>query len=319
MLHDLRHGPEGPPWLALPIEPAAITRHLAWNARARALPLIVPAAGVLLAGAGLAPWWWLLLLAAALALIVTPATRIGCWVAVQLASRATPEPRSLHPIIRLLARREPQRQRGALPPARWRGGSALFALWRKDLLVSLRPTRARRLAVVPVLFIALAASAWALPVDLALARFVALGLSLVAATTLAEWLVALSGTDPFSLIRVLPVGLKEVWGARVLWALLGTLVLVLVHALAAREMPPVAYRLFLVWTGGAVFSIALLGANYGVTLFPRADVAARMLLLSLGLAMAASLMIPLLGWVLLLTAVLHSARRLPRWSRLEDL
>ena len=83
-------------------------------------------------------------------------------------------------------------------------------------------------------------------------------------------------------------------------------------------MSPDAHRLFLVWLGLATFCVGLLGANYGVTLFPRADVGGRMLLLSLGLAMAASLMIPLLGWVLLLTAVLHSLRRLPRWSRLED-
>jgi len=29
-------------------------------------------------------------------------------------------------------------------------------------------------------------------------------------------------------------------------------------------------------------------------------------------------MLPLSGWVVLLTAVLHSARRLPRWARLEQ-
>jgi len=39
--------------------------------------------------------------------------------------------------------------------------------------------------------------------------------------------------------------------------------------------------------------------------------------LTLSIAMAASLMIPLLGWILLLTAVIHSARRVPRWSRIE--
>jgi hypothetical protein len=319
MARDLRRGPEGPPWLTLPIAPETISRHLAWNARVRALPLAVPAAGLLLASIGLAPWWWLLLLAAAFVLIVTPATRLGCWVAVQLASRTARGPRALHPILRLLARHEIRRHARALAPARWRGGSSLLAMCRKDLLVSLRPTHARRLAVVPVVFVALAAAAWALPTELALARFLAFGLSLIAAAALAQWLVALAGTDPFNVIRVLPVGLKEVWGARVLWALIGAAVLVAVHAVAAPALSPVAYRLFLGWTGLAAFCIALLGANYGVTLFPRSDVAGRMLMLTFGLAMAASLMIPLLGWVLLLTAVLHSSRRLPRWQRLEDL
>jgi hypothetical protein len=41
--------------------------------------------------------------------------------------------------------------------------------------------------------------------------------------------------------------------------------------------------------------------------------------LSLGLSVAASLMIPLMGWFVLITGVIHSARRLGRWSRLEDL
>jgi len=61
----------------------------------------------------------------------------------------------------------------------------------------------------------------------------------------------------------------------------------------------------------------VLGVHYGITLYPRAEHAQRMLLLSLAIAMAASVMIPMLGWVLLLTAVLHSARRVPRWDRLE--
>ena len=75
--------------------------------------------------------------------------------------------------------------------------------------------------------------------------------------------------------------------------------------------------MFLVWSGLATVAITTLGVNYGVTLFPRADVAERLLGLSLGLAIAASVMLPLSGWIVLLTAVLHSARRLGHWSRLE--
>lgn len=318
MLRDLRRGPEGPPWLSLPIDPSVLARHLAWNARARALPLVVPAVGVLLAGMGLVPWWWLVLLAGAFAAMIFPATRLGCVLALRLAAMEVRGPGHLHPVTRMLSQRQQRRERSRLAPARWSGGSSILAMCRKDVRVSLRSGRLRRLALIPVVFALLSAATWALPMELPLARFVAFGLALISAATLAEWLVAVSGSDPFNVIRALPVGLREVWGARVLWALLGAVVLVTLQGLAAPAMSPDAHRLFLVWLGLAAFCVGLLGANYGVTLFPRADVAGRMLLLSLGLAMAASLMIPLLGWVLLLTAVLHSLRRLPRWSRLED-
>ena len=94
--------------------------------------------------------------------------------------------------------------------------------------------------------------------------------------------------------------------------------LVLAHAASARPLAPEARLVFLVWTGGAALAIALLGANYGVTLFPRAEIAQRLYALSLGLAVAGSLMIPLMGWIVLLAGLIHSALRLPGWTRLEE-
>jgi hypothetical protein len=108
-----------------------------------------------------------------------------------------------------------------------------------------------------------------------------------------------------------------VWGARVAWAALFAAALVLGHAVAARGLGRPALQLFLTWTGLAAFTVAVLGANYAVTLFPRVEQARRLLGLSLALAVAASIMIPLMGWIVLLTAVLHSLRRVPRWTRLE--
>jgi hypothetical protein len=61
-----------------------------------------------------------------------------------------------------------------------------------------------------------------------------------------------------------------------------------------------------------------LAVNYSLTLFPHAAVAQRLFNLALGVAIAVSLMIPMLGWVALLAALLHSARRLPRWGRSEE-
>jgi hypothetical protein len=179
----------------------------------------------------------------------------------------------------------------------------------------------RRHLATSLLFWILSALAWRLPSpphmrDLEwVSAFI---LALLGSAALGEWLVSLSGADPFQTLRSLPVGLGQVWFARAALALAATAGLLTLHAAAASGLTPHALRLFLVWVGGATLAIAALAVNYGVTLFPRADIAQRLLGLSLGLAVAASLMIPLLGWIVLLSAVLHSARRLSRWSRLEE-
>ena len=88
------------------------------------------------------------------------------------------------------------------------------------------------------------------------------------------------------------------------------------QAMSARPLAPMALGVLLVWIVAASLAITLLGVHYGMTL-GNAPLAQRFLTLALAISMAASIMIPLLGWILLLTAVIHSARRVPRWSRLE--
>jgi hypothetical protein len=200
----------------------------------------------------------------------------------------------------------------------WRKTPAGAALAGKDLVVTLRHGPTRRAAVLPLALWVASLLAWRLPGEPALRHVVAFSLVLLAAAAIAEWLAVLAGSDPFAALRVLPVGVMTVWGARFAWGVAGATVLVAGQAVAARELAPHARQVLLVWSGGAALAIATLGVNYGVTLFPRADVARRMLGLSLALAVATSVMIPLSGWIVLLTAVLHSARRLPRWSRLEE-
>jgi hypothetical protein len=181
----------------------------------------------------------------------------------------------------------------------------------------------RRAGVRANLFIALALWAlslwaWSLAGEPAMRHFVAFALVLAGAGALAQALVVLSGSDPFATLRVLPLGVASLWVARFSWAVIAVAALSAAHAVAARELSPLALRLFLGWGGAATLGVAALGVNYGVTLFPRADAAQRLLGLSLGLAIAASVMIPLSGWIVLLSAILHSARRLPYWSRLEE-
>ena len=315
----LRNGPRGPAWLALPCEPARLERHLAWESRSRLAWLAVPALGVLAAAVGLLPGLWLVLLLAVFAAMVHAAGLAGCALAYRAARQAA-EPRpALLPIERVLAVAAPRTARRRVAPAAWRRMPPWRALTAKDLRLTLRLGAMRRTALLPLAFGIASLLAWRLPAEPGLRHFTAFALSLLAAATLAEWLVVLSGSDPFDALRVLPLGVGTVWGARAVWGVAFALAMTLGQALAARELAPHALQVFLVWSGLATIVIATLGVNYGVTLFPRADVAQRLLGLSLGLAVAASVMLPLSGWIVLLTAVLHSARRLPRWARLEPL
>jgi hypothetical protein len=314
----LRTGPPGPEWLALPLEPAALGRHLAWESRSHVAWLAIPALGVLAAAFGLMPAWWLALLAVALVGLVRGAGALGCAIGYRAVVAATAPRPGLGPLERVLAVAAPRATRRQVAAAAWRRLPAWAAIAVKDLRLTLRVGAIRRTAALPLALAAASLLAWRLPGEPALRHFVAFALCLLAAAALAEWLVVLAGSDPFAALRVLPVGVVTVWGARAVWGVAGALALVAAQALAAGELSPRALQTFLVWSGGATIVIALLGVNYGITLFPRVDVASRMLGLSLGLAMAASIMLPLSGWLILLTAVLHSARRLPRWARLEE-
>jgi hypothetical protein len=217
----------------------------------------------------------------------------------------------------LLAAGAADERAGRVPAPRWAGHPVWVALWLKDLTLARRPTRAQQRARTLLLAMALSALVWRLPLEPAAMRVLAFGLALASAAALAEWLVELSAADPFTVLRGLPLGAGALWTARVAWALIGAALLVLLHALAVPALPPPALRVYMVWIGCAALGLGVLGAQYGITLFPRADHAHRVLALTLGLALVASFTIPLLGWVLLLAALIHSARRLPRWSRSE--
>lgn len=316
----LRKGPPGLPWLALPIEDAELGRHLAWDSSLQAAWLAIPATGVWAGAIGLLPWGWLVLLAVPLAWVLVLASRFGAFLGERLAAWRVPRP-DLPRVARILAAGPPRAGAPSVPPARWAQYPAWLALCAKDLRVTARVGPVARQFATASLFWLLSVAAWWLPTfaharDLGyVAAFV---LALIGSAALGEWLVALSGSDPFATLRTLPLGVATVWGARFALAATATVLLLLAHGLAARGLSPHALRLFLVWVGGATLAITALAVNYGVTLFPRADVARRMFGLSLGLAVVASLMIPLLGWLVLLSAVIHSARRLSGWARLEE-
>ncbi len=310
--------PGGPPWLSLPIEARSLADHLAWESEPHALWMTPFLLGILLAVAGLIPAWEVVVLAGISVALLLLAARAAIRVTLAAARRGAARHPGVEPLASLLGAVAVTPMRAGRALGRWRHLSPALALCWKDALLSSRATAARRRLVPPLVFGAAAIACWAAPLDPPLARALALGLSLLAATTLGDWLIALSGEDPFAVLRGLPIGAMTAWLSRAAWVVAGTALLVAGHALAARPLSPVALQVFLTWTGGAVLVIGLLGAHYGLTMFPRAEIAQRLYTLALGISMAASIMIPLLGWLVLLAALMHSCRRLPRWSRLED-
>ncbi|HET9327159.1 MAG TPA: hypothetical protein VFQ05_10325 [Candidatus Eisenbacteria bacterium] len=317
----LRSGPPGPAWLSVPASERALGRHLAWDSGLAAGWIVVPAVGVWSAAWGYVHWGWSVGLVPLLALALLAACWAGGWAgerAAVLGARNRSVPSTLAAVLAEAGTATRARRRS---PARWTSLPAWTALSLKDLRVTMRVGSVRRHLLTWLLFWTLSAFAWRIPspphmTDLDwVAAFI---LALLGSAALGEWLVSLSGLDPFQTLRSLPVGVAQVWSARFALAVVATAGLLTIHAIGASHLSPHALRLFLAWIAGATLAIAALAVNYGVTLFPRADVAQRLLGLSLGLAVAASIMIPLLGWIVLLSAVLHSARRLPHWSRLEE-
>lgn len=316
MGRDLRRGPAGLAWLALPIPAHAALRHVAWNARVRGMWPALLGPPVVVAAAGFLPLWWLLLLAALLVWLVIEISRLACaiaWRAVLAGTDARPIP----PHARLLATAPRETRTRTVRPARWARMPRWVTLWRKDVLLTLRVGAVRhRLAAFLVPAVA-SAAVWLLPVHLPMARVLGFALALIAAAAFGEWMISLATEDPFPFLRAQPLGIVPVWSGRAAWAVLGGFALGGIQLAVSTALPPHARHMHAIWIALATLAIGLLAIQYSLTLFPRAERAARMLTLSLGLAMAASLMIPLAGWVVLLTAVIHSARRLPRWARLE--
>ena len=119
------------------------------------------------------------------------------------------------------------------------------------------------------------------------------------------------------MLKALPIGPRTLWVGRAAWVVLWAVPLAAGQALFARPLAPHARDVLLVWESCAAIAITLLGVHYGITLGANPAAAQRFLTLTLTISIAASLMIPLLGWIVLLTAVIHSARRVPRWTRIE--
>ncbi len=314
---SLASAPPGPEWLALPLEPARIERHLDAEARLPALGAVVPAAAACLAGVGLLPVWALALLALGFALALALATRLACALVLLAAARAAGPAARLPAAWRaLVSVRSPAAARRLLP-ARFRTESPARALARLDRAVSLRagPPRARLALAGGALAAGLAA--WPAVGEPFQARALAFAAFALACAEMGAWAAWRAAGDPPAAVRPLPLSLGDAWRARAgaLAALLGAVLVT--HALAAAPLPPLArLGLPLAWALPAAL-LPLLGLHLGLSLPGRPATAEGLYIAWLATALLASVTIPLLGWAVLLAACAQATRRLPRWNAPE--
>jgi hypothetical protein len=314
----LAAAPPGPEWLALPLPPAHVERHLAREACLPALAVFAPAAAAWLAGVGLLPWPWLVLLAIAFPAAWWLVARSACWVALRAATPAAGPARRLPAAWRALVSARRATRVRALAPARFRGESRWRALARLDRLVSWRAGSPRARLGLALGCLGLSVAAWGFgsrnPLETRAQAFAAF---MLACTGLGAWAAWRAAGDPPAAVRSLPLVLADAWRARALPLLVAIgLVLVLQTAVAAPLPVLVRLGLGITWLLPALL-VTLLGLHLGLSL-PGAPAPAENLYYGwLGVGLVSSLAIPLFGWGVLIGAFVHATRRLGHWYRPE--
>jgi hypothetical protein len=308
----LASAPPGPEWLALPLEPAWVERHLASEARLPALSVLVPMAAAWIAGFGLLSPLRMLALAAGSAVAFALVTRIACALALRASHVTHPASRRLPAAWRaLVSARRPARTARFKPP-RFRAESRWRALARLDRAVSLRAGSPRARLVLTVLALAASIVAWFVGVDPREQRAQAFAGFIIACATLGAWAAWRAAADPPSAVRPLPVTLADAWRARAFPIFLVLGVTLAVHATVPAVPWFARLGLALSWTLPALL-VPLFGLHLGLSL-PGKPLAAENLYYGwLGAGLIASLAIPLVGWVVLLAGFVQATRRISRW------
>jgi hypothetical protein len=310
----LAAAPPGPEWLALPVPPAAVERHLGREARLPALAVFVPAAAAWLAGVGLVPVLMLGALALAFPIAWWLVARLACLVAWRRAASATGPARTLPVATRVLVSAPRPARIARVAAARFRSEPAWRALARLDRSVSLRAGSPRARLVLALLALAASIAVWFVshrhPLETRALSFAGFTLACAGLGAWAAWRAA---GDPAAAIRPLPLSLADAWRARALplFALL-TLALLL-QAAVALPLPAVArIGLVVTWLVPGLL-VTLIGLHLGLSL-PGSPVAAENLYYSwLGVGVLSSLAIPLFGWGMLIGAFVFATRRMRRW------
>ena len=313
----LAASPPGPEWLALPIPPAAVARHLAREAMAPARAVLVPAVAAWLAGWGLISVAWLVLLAAAFALALELWMRAACEAALLVSAHATGPARALPVAWRVLVTARRPAPPSRTSPARFRRESRWRALARLDRAVSSRAGSPRARLSFAAVFLALSVAAWFWSRDLVLARAQAFALFTLACAELGAWAAWRAAGDPASALRPLPFSLADAWRARALPLAMAIAAVLLLHALLPPGVAPAARAgLALSWLLPAAL-LVLLGLHVGLSLSGRPGTAESLYYGWLGAGLVGSLAIPLFGWAVVISGLAQSTRRLARWRTPE--
>jgi hypothetical protein len=309
--------PPGPEWLALPVEPAQVGRHLDTEALVPALGTAVPAGAAWLAGWGLLPAGTLVLLAPGFALALAFATWLACALALLAASRAKGAAARLPAAWRALVSVRSPASGPRVSSARFRVESRPGALARLDRAVSLRAGSPRLRLAFASAALATSFAAWFAASEPFQARALAFAAFALAFTELGAWAAWRAAGDPAPAVRPLPLSLGDSWRARAWPLLLVLIVALVVHALVAAPLPVLArIGLPLAWALPAVL-LAHLGLHLGLSLAGRPAAAESLYYAWLVTAVLASITIPLLGWAVLAAAFAQATRRLPRWHAPE--
>jgi hypothetical protein len=309
--------PPGPEWLALPLPPPAIARHLAREAMAPARAVLVPAAAAWLAGWGLLPPFLLVVFSLGFVLVLELSFRLACAIALRASARARGAASALPAAWRALVSARRPGSVTRLAPARFRTESRWRALARLDRAVSSRAGSPRARLLFAAAFLLLSAAAWSLTHDLSQARAQAFAALMVSCAELGAWAAWRAAGDPAAALRPLPLSLFDAWRARA-WPLLAVVAAVLVlHALLPQGIPVTArFGVALSWMLPALL-LVLLGLHVGLTLGGRPGAAEGLYYGWLGAGIVGSLAVPLLGWAVVIAGLVQATRRLGRWRTPE--
>jgi hypothetical protein len=307
----------GPEWLALPLPSGAIAKHLLSEARLTALIAFPGALAVSVAAIGYMPLTWIVLGGALFVVLWLEATRWGVAAARFVAARRAAVKRDVPTMTRVLigsGRRRPARRLAA--PA-WRAMSPAQALSHIDIALTLRPTSARTRMVFVALFAAASVVPWFTSMPALEQRAFSFAAFTLACTALGAWAIARVCSDPPAVLRPLPLPLGALWRARFVPMVTGIVALAVFDALLAQHVPVVGrIGLVVTWIIPGL-AIAVLGLHYAITLAPQERAAENLYFAWLGVAIAGSLMVPLMGWAVLIAGLVHSTRRLRVWWRPE--
>lgn len=298
----------GPEWLALPVSADEVESHLVREARQPALLFLPPTFAGLVGGVGLLPHAAVLATFVALVPAWLAVTHLTARIALRLGQPAraglSGSARALVSSRRPASGRARARARFRLEPA-WR------ALARLDARLSTRRG-------APAVRLALAWSLWTMSIAMALVpgrdpRVVAFAAFLLGCTEWGAWAAWRASGDPSSTLRALPFGLGDAWRARMVSAVaivVGLAAVQLAGAASTGSGIPTAHALGWMVPGLAIMALGLhLGLSLGG--LPRA--AENLHYGWLASAVVLNLVIPLLGWVLLVVALVQSTLRLRHW------